>query len=66
MKTYITEIQVYDEANDLICTIKGFDECTFEINWKHTILMADQLRYVADLIDDKSIIYNPIDECKQQ
>ena len=64
MKTYITEMQVYDEANDLICTIKSFDDCTFEVKWKYDILMADQLRYVADLIDDKSNIYKPIEEWK--
>lgn len=65
MKTYITEMQVCDEANELICIIKSFDDCTFEVKWKHTILMADQLRHVADLIDNKSIIYKPIEEWKQ-
>lgn len=66
MKTFITEMQVYDEANDLICTIKGFDECTFSVEWKCSIPMADQLRHVADLIDNHSNIYKPIEDWEKQ
>lgn len=55
MKTYITELQIYDESNDLIATLKSFDDESFTVEWKNDIPMAEHLRYVADLLENEMI-----------
>lgn len=64
MKTYITEAQVYDDVDCLICTLKAFDEETFTVEFKDAIPMAHHLRYVADLIDDDSVLYKKLEDLK--
>jgi hypothetical protein len=55
VKALITEVQVYDEVHDLVCTLKAFDEESFTITWKDEIHLADELRFVADLIESKAL-----------
>lgn len=55
MKTLITQCQVYDEANDLICTLDAFDEETFSIKWENGILLPEELEYVAKLVRNKRL-----------
>ena len=54
MKTYITGLEVYDEADDLVCALTAFED-TFEVKWRYNIPMAEHLRYVADLLDKKEL-----------
>lgn len=58
MKALITEAQVYDEVNDLVCTLKAFNEESFCVTWNDDIPMVEHLRFVADLIESKSLYAN--------
>jgi hypothetical protein len=55
MKALITEVQVYDEVHDLVCTLKAFDEESFCITWNHDIHTAAEIHFVADLIGSKAL-----------
>ena len=55
MKALITQVQVYDEANDLICTLDAFDSESFTIKWNNDILLQKELEYVAKLIGSEQL-----------
>jgi hypothetical protein len=60
MTANITQIQVWDDSEDLVCTITAFDCDSYTVKWEHEIHTAEELRYVADLINSK-IIYEVIE-----
>ena len=60
MTANITQIQVCDNSGELVCTLTAFDCDSYTVKWEHEIHTAEELRYVADLIDNK-IIYEVIE-----
>jgi hypothetical protein len=55
VKAIVTQLKVYDESDELIATLDAFDEDAFSVKWELSIPMADNLRFVADLIDSDEI-----------
>jgi hypothetical protein len=55
MKALITQVQVVDEADDLIATLDAFDEESFTIKWNNEILLPSELMFVAKLIESKQL-----------
>ena len=51
MKMYPMELEIYDENEDICCTLKAIDEYSLTIKIDDKVLNAEELHEIADLLE---------------
>ena len=60
MKAYITEIEILDDVDDIVCRVKAFDADSFSISIDDRLLSSNELREIAELIES-DFLKNPVE-----